>query len=84
MPDDALQKINEFIDYVIRLNEALDSVGYGGQFIPATFSPKIGVIVGPNAKMVTNQLYNSGKIEKFYELKHKGSEGKILAVQFKD
>ena len=79
-----LAKVNEFIDYIERLNHALDSVGYGGQFIPATFSPKVGVIVGPNAKMVTHQLHNSGKLEKFYELKHKGSEGKIFAVQFKD
>lgn len=79
-----LAKVNEFIEYIERLNKALDSVGYGGQFIPATLSPKVGVIVGPNAKMVTNHLHNSGKIEKFYELKHKGSEGKIFAVQFQD
>lgn len=79
-----IKKVNEFIDYIERLNHALDSVGYGGQFIPATFSPKVGVIVGPNAKMVTSHLYNSGKIEKFYEFKHKGAEGKIFAVQFKN
>jgi hypothetical protein len=82
MPE--LAKVNEFIDYVERLNKALDSVGYGGQFIPATFSPKVGVIVGPNAKMITQHLYSSGRIEKHYEFKHKGSEGKIIAVQFKD
>jgi hypothetical protein len=79
-----LVKVNEFIDYIERLNKALDSVGYGGQFIPATFDPKVGVIVGPNAKMITQHLYSSGKIDKYYEFKHKGSEGKIIAVQFKD
>lgn len=80
----ALEKVNEFIEYIDRLNKALDSVAYGGHFIPATFSPRVGVIVGPNAKVVTNQLHHSGKIDKFYELKHKGAEGKIFAVQFKD
>jgi hypothetical protein len=71
-----LVKVNEFIDYIERLNKALDSVGYGGQFIPATFDPKVGVIVGPNAKMITQHLYSSGKIDKYYEFKHKGSEEK--------
>ena len=79
-----LAKVNEFIDYIKKLNKALDSVGYGGRFIPATFSPRVGVIVGPNAKMITISLHNSGKILKYYELKHKGSEGKIFAVQFQD
>lgn len=84
MPELAPEKINEFIQYIERLNKALDSVGYGGKFIPATFSPKVGVIVGPNAKMIANHLYSSGKIEKHYEFKHKGAEGKIFAVQFSD
>jgi hypothetical protein len=84
MPEVAPEKINEFIQYVERLNKALNSVGYGGQFIPATFSPRVGVIVGPNAKMIAQHLYSSGKIDKHYEFKHKGAEGKIFAVQFKD
>jgi hypothetical protein len=84
MPEAANEKINKFIEYINRLNNALDSVGYGGRFIPATFSPKIGVIVGPNAKMVTNHLHSSGKLIKYYEFKHKGAEGKIFAVQFAD
>lgn len=78
------EKIKQFIEYIERLNNALNSVGYGGQFIPATFSPKVGVIIGSNAKMVTSHLYNSGKLEKFYEFKHKGAEGKVFAVRFKD
>jgi len=78
------EKINKFLEYIKRLNTALNSVGYGGKFIPAMLSPKIGVIVGPNAKMVTIHLCNSGKIKKYYEFKHKGSDGKIFAVQFED
>jgi hypothetical protein len=84
MPEPVPEKINEFINYIERLNKALDSVGYGGKFIPATFSPKVGVIVGPNAKMIANHLHSSGKLEKYYEFKHKGAEGKIFAVQFSD
>ena len=60
-------KINEFLEYIQRLNHALDSVGYGGRFIPATLSPRFGVIIGPNAKMVTKHLHSSGKINKYYE-----------------
>lgn len=80
----ALEKIIEFIEYIERLNKALDSVAYGGQFVPATFSPKVGVIVGPNARTVTKHLHSSGKIEKFYEIKNRGARGKLFAVQFKD
>jgi hypothetical protein len=79
-----MEKINEFIEYIERLNKALDSVAYGGQFVPATLSPRVGVIVGPNARMVTKHLHNSGTIEKFYEIKNRSARGKLFAVQFKD
>ena len=79
-----VSKMQEFIDYVEKFNKALESIGWLGQFVPATFSPKIGVIVGKNAKMITNHLYISGRIEKHYEFKHKGADGKIFAVQLKE
>lgn len=77
-------KINEFLEYIDRLNNALDSVGYGGRFIPSTFSPRYGVIIGPNAKMVTMHLHSSGKINKYHEFKGRKSRGKAYAVEFND
>lgn len=79
-----LVKIEEFLEYIEKLNKALDSIGWGGRFIPATFSPKIGVIVGHNAKAIANHLFLSGKLERFYELRHKGASRKIFAVQLKE
>ena len=77
-------KINEFLEYIQRLNHALDSVGYGGRFIPATLHPRFGVIIGPNAKMVTKHLHSSGKIQKYYEFKGRKSRGRAYAVEFYD
>mgnify|MGYP003346758128 FL=1 len=77
-------KINEFLEYIQRLNNALDSVGYGGRFIPATLHPRFGVIIGPNAKMVTKHLHSSGKIQKYYEFKGRKTRGRAYAVEFYD
>jgi hypothetical protein len=77
-------KVNEFMEYIKRLNTALDSVGYGGRFIPATFAPRFGIIIGPKAKMIVSHLYSSGKVEKYYEFKGKKSRGKVFAVEFYD
>lgn len=82
MPEPA--KLNEFLQYIERLNHALDSVGYGGRFIPATLHPRFGVIIGPNAKMVVEHLHSSGKIYKYYEFKGRKTRRRAYAVEFHD
>lgn len=77
-------KMKEFLDYIDKINKALYSVGWFAKFVPATFSPRIGVIVGEHAKMVTNHLYISGRIDRWYQFKHKGANAKIFAVQLKE
>ena len=78
------EKVEKFLEYIGRLNKALDSVGYGGRFIPATFDPKFGVIIGTNAKMVVEHLHSSGKINKYYEFKGRKTRRRAYAVEFYD
>lgn len=82
----ALVKINMFLDYIFRLNEALDAVGLSGRFIPISLEQKYGVIVGRglSALKISRFLYISGKIDCYYEIGQKTKQQKVYAVRFKD
>jgi hypothetical protein len=76
-------KINDFIEKIQRLNVALDAVGWGAKIFPATFSPKVGIIMGPNAKTVLNSLATTNKIQEHYELSV-GRKAKVYAILLSD
>lgn len=84
------KKINEFIDYIIRFNDALTCVGYNGRFIPVDLEKKYGVIVGPSAARIINHLHCYEKIDEYEEIivydknnKQKHKE-KAFAIRFKN
>mgnify|MGYP003347053013 FL=1 len=76
--------INECIKWIDKMNKAFENVGWNGRYIPATFSPRFGVIVGTGARHIVRHLFVTEKIKKYYEFKSKGSKGRAFAVEFQD
>ena len=85
-----IRKINKFLEFINKFNEALEIVGYNGRLIPITLEKKHGVIIGPSAKMIINHLKSSDKIDEYEEIilynknneqKHKD---KAFAIRFKN
>ena len=63
MPDDAPKsKINEYIEYIKRLNKALDAVAYGAEAVIVTFQPRIAILHGPRAEAVANNLLQAERV----------------------
>ena len=63
MHDDVEAKINEYIQYINKLNKALDAVAYGAQAVIVTFQPRIAILYGLKAQAVVDNLIQSGKIK---------------------
>jgi hypothetical protein len=76
MPEDAKQKINEYIEYIKRLNKALDSVGYGAEAVIVTFEPRIAILHGPRAEAVANNLLQAERIRYCSQIFSKGRYAK--------
>lgn len=76
--------ISEILKWIKRMNDAFEDVGWHARYIPATFSPHFGVIVGQNARSVVRHLFIAEKIKKYYEFKSKHSKGRAFAVEFQD
>lgn len=76
--------INETIQWIKKMNAAFDSVGWDGEYIPATFMPHFGVIVGSSAAFIVKHLFITEKIKKYYEFKGIKSKGRAFAVEFQD
>lgn len=77
MPDDATKtRINEYIQYIKKLNKALDSVGYGAEAVIVTFEPRIAILHGPKAEAVANNLLQAGKIQYATQITARGKYAK--------
>ena len=86
MPEDVKEKLNrynDFIDYIERINKALDTVGYNARVELVTFQPKIAVMHGSQAKSGLISLIGSGKINSYNQIWSKGIYAeKSFIVQF--
>jgi hypothetical protein len=76
MPDDAKAKINEYVEYIKRLNNALHSVGYGAEAVIVTFQPRMAILHGPRAEAVANNLLQAERIRYCSQIFSKGRYAK--------
>ena len=76
MHDDVEAKINEYIDYIFRLNKALDAVAYGAEAVIVTFQPRIAILYGLKAQAVVDNLIQSGKIKYAKQVTERGKYAK--------
>lgn len=76
MHDDVEAKINEYIQYINKLNKALDAVAYGAEAVIVTFEPRIAILHGPRAQAVVNNLIQAGKIKHANQVTERGKYAK--------
>lgn len=86
MRDDATKtRINEYIQYIKKLNKALDSVGYGAEAVIVTFEPRIAILHGPRAEAVANNLLQAGRLQYISQVIKRGKYAKRAYIaQFHD
>lgn len=77
-------KIKEFLDYVNRLNNALDLVGFNGKFIPGTLYPRVGFVIGPSAAQIVRHLHLSQKLKSYYEVRRTKRTKPSYAIEIED
>ena len=76
MRDDVSIRINEYIEYIKKLNKALDAVAYGAEALIVTFEPRIAILHGPKAEAVANNLLQAGKIQYATQITARGKYAK--------
>lgn len=86
MPDDAPKsKINEYIEYIKRLNKALDAVACGAEAVIVTFQPRIAILHGPRAEAVANNLLQAERVRYCSQIFSKGRYAKrVYIAEFYD